>query len=94
MTTAVSGWCDRPWPGRLLDRPQRLEAQPYLVMNGMTVSADGRQVAATREAWQPDIYVGELDSPISALRQVKRITSNLRSDFPIAGTRKASSSTL
>jgi DNA-binding winged helix-turn-helix (wHTH) protein/Tol biopolymer transport system component len=71
-----------PGSGRLLDRPQRLEAQPYLVMNGMTVSADGRQVAATREAWQPDIYVGEIDSPISALRQVKRITSNLRSDFP------------
>jgi hypothetical protein len=71
-----------PVSGRLMDRPKRISLVSYLVMSGMTVTSDGRQVAATREEWQPDIYAGELDSPVTALRQVKRITSNLRSDFP------------
>ena len=71
-----------PATGRLLDAPQRLCAIPYVVLSGMTVTANGQQVAATREAWQPDIYIGELNSPITALHQVKRLTSDLRSDFP------------
>ena len=68
--------------GRLLEAPQRLCSIAYVAMSGMTVSANGQQVAATREAWQPDIYVGELNSPNTALHQVKRLTSDLRSDFP------------
>jgi DNA-binding winged helix-turn-helix (wHTH) protein/Tol biopolymer transport system component len=71
-----------PASGRLLDDPQMLCMLAGVTMNGMTVSRNGRQVAATIEAWQPDIYVGELDSPVTALRQVQRLTSNLRSDFP------------
>ena len=71
-----------PVSGRLLDSPKRLWTLPLVVINGLTVSADGRQVAATREARQPDIYAGETDSPVTGLRQVKRITSNLRNDYP------------
>jgi DNA-binding winged helix-turn-helix (wHTH) protein/Tol biopolymer transport system component len=71
-----------PVSGRLLDTPRNLCMLPGITMNGMTVSMNGQQTAATREARQPHIYVGELDSPVTALRQVKRLTSNLRSDVP------------
>jgi Tol biopolymer transport system component/DNA-binding winged helix-turn-helix (wHTH) protein len=68
--------------GAFLDKPERLSAfGPYEVWTGMSVSRDGK-MTAIKEAWQQNIYYGELDASGKVLNDVKRLTTNMATDCP------------
>ena len=52
---------------------------------GITASNDGKQIAAVWERGQPDVYIADLHhQPGPILANVRRLTSDSRSDFPHA----------
>ena len=68
--------------GEFLDSPKRIYAFQKIESTGMSVTADGQQIMAVTQRWQPDIYVSDLSYPGPALKNVRRLTTDTRSDFP------------
>jgi eukaryotic-like serine/threonine-protein kinase len=69
--------------GRFVESPIRVYAFNFFVVSsGISVTADGKKVVAIKESPQPEVYVGDLNYPGPALKDVKRLTRDTRSDFP------------
>jgi eukaryotic-like serine/threonine-protein kinase len=68
--------------GEFVNSPKRIYAFHDIVSTGMSVTADGKEITAVRQGWQPDIYVSDLSYPGPALKNVRRLTTDTRSDFP------------
>jgi DNA-binding winged helix-turn-helix (wHTH) protein/Tol biopolymer transport system component len=72
-----------PSTGRFVESPIRVYAyNDFVVSSGISVTADGKKVVAIKENPQPEVYVGDLNYPGPALKDVKRLTRDTRSDFP------------
>jgi DNA-binding winged helix-turn-helix (wHTH) protein/Tol biopolymer transport system component len=72
-----------PSTGRFAESPIRVYAyNDFVVSSGISVTADGKKVVAIKENPQPEVYVGDLNYPGPALKDVKRLTRDTRSDFP------------
>jgi Tol biopolymer transport system component len=72
-----------PSTGRFVESPIRVYAfNDFVVSSGITVTVDGKKVVAIKENPQPEVYVGDLNYPGPALKDVKRLTRDTRSDFP------------
>jgi DNA-binding winged helix-turn-helix (wHTH) protein/Tol biopolymer transport system component len=68
--------------GTFVESPKRIYAFNYVVSSDISVAADGNKVIAIKQNWQPDVYVGDLKYPGPILKDVKRLTTDTRSDFP------------
>jgi DNA-binding winged helix-turn-helix (wHTH) protein/Tol biopolymer transport system component len=72
-----------PSTGRFVESPIRVYAfNDFVVSSGISVTADGNKVVAIKENPQPEVYVGGLNNPGPALKDVKRLTKDTVSDFP------------
>jgi DNA-binding winged helix-turn-helix (wHTH) protein/Tol biopolymer transport system component len=72
-----------PSTGRFVESPIRVYAyNDFVVSSGISVTADGKKVVAIKENPHPEVYVGDLNYPGPALKDVKRLTRDTRSDFP------------
>jgi DNA-binding winged helix-turn-helix (wHTH) protein/Tol biopolymer transport system component len=69
--------------GRFVEAPIRVYAfNDFVVSSGISVTVDGKKVVAIKENPQPEVYVGNLNYPGPALKDVKRLTKDTVSDFP------------
>lgn len=74
-----------PHTGALLGKPVPIcSAVNTDRLAGISVTADGKQVCAVKEFWQPDVFVGNLHRTGPTLDNVQRLTTNTKSDFPHA----------
>jgi DNA-binding winged helix-turn-helix (wHTH) protein len=71
-----------PSTGRFVEPPIRVYVFNFVVSSGISVTADGNKVVATKESPQPEVYVGDMNYPGPTLKDVKRLTKDTRSDFP------------
>jgi DNA-binding winged helix-turn-helix (wHTH) protein len=72
-----------PSTGRFVESPIRVYAfNDFVVSSGISVTVDGKKVVAIKEHPPPAVYVGDLNYPGPALKDVKRLTRDTRSDFP------------
>jgi eukaryotic-like serine/threonine-protein kinase len=72
-----------PSTGRFVETPIRVYAfNVFVVSSGISVTADGNKLVAIKENPQPEVYVGDLNYPGPALKDVKRLTKDTVSDFP------------
>jgi len=72
-----------PSTGRFVESPIRVYAfNDFVVSSGISVTVDGKKVVAIKENPQPEVYVGDLNYPGPALKDVKRLTKDTVSDFP------------
>jgi eukaryotic-like serine/threonine-protein kinase len=72
-----------PSTGRFVESPIRVYAfNDFVVSSGISVTADAKKVVAIKENPQPEVYVGGLNYPGPALKDVKRLTKDTVSDFP------------
>ena len=77
--------------GGFLGKPERFDAVGEELANSISVSADGKAVAAVRHRLQPYIFAADvlypkIGPPGPALTNVRRLTSTLSNDFPYAWT--------
>jgi DNA-binding winged helix-turn-helix (wHTH) protein/Tol biopolymer transport system component len=74
-----------PRTGVLADTPARICCEGTAArLAGISVTANGKEIAAIREYWQPDVFVGQLHQPGPTLDHVQRLTTNTKSDYPHA----------
>jgi DNA-binding winged helix-turn-helix (wHTH) protein/Tol biopolymer transport system component len=79
-----------PLTGALRSKPTRICCeQNFDRLTDISVTADGKLVAALKELWQPDVFVADLHLPGPTLDDVQRLTSNIKSDFPHAWDAKS-----
>jgi DNA-binding winged helix-turn-helix (wHTH) protein/Tol biopolymer transport system component len=72
-----------PSTGRFVESPIRVYAfNDFVVSSGISVTVDGKKVVAIKENPHPEVYVGDLNYPGPALKDVKRLTKDTVSDFP------------
>ncbi|MGH9621696.1 MAG: winged helix-turn-helix domain-containing protein [Bryobacteraceae bacterium] len=80
-----------PATGAFLSPPRELASTGEDIVSGLSISADGKQAAATIDRGQADTYVADLQEPGPKLVNVRRLTSDLMSDYPHAWTRDSQS---
>lgn len=61
--------------------PVRLTGEPGAIA-GISLSADGKRLAFLKEAWQPDVYVADVEAGGKKISEPQRLTPDERRDFP------------
>jgi DNA-binding winged helix-turn-helix (wHTH) protein/Tol biopolymer transport system component len=72
--------------GRAEGSPRRLTNWTNFRINGMSATADGKQLAFVNGGLQADVYVGDLTGGGKELTGVRRLTTSQRDDFPFFWT--------
>jgi WD40 repeat protein len=67
---------------RAVDKPRRLTNWSGFAVGGMSGSRDGQRLTITKEQDQSDVFVGELTDHNGMLRNIRRLTSDERVDWP------------
>jgi len=75
-----------PQSGSPIGKPVRLTSGLGAIAS-FSVTADGRRLAFIKNSLQPQVYVGELDPAVKALKNNRRLTLDQRGSVPTSWTR-------
>jgi len=68
--------------GKPAGSPRKLTEWTNLSISGISATADGKQVALLRGAWQADVYVGDLRAGGTQLANIRRLTLDESDNMP------------
>lgn len=80
-----------PANGAFISAPRELADIGEAKVRGLSAAGDGKEASAIVESGQADVYVADLEKPGPRLAHVRRLTSDLRTDYPHAWTQDSQS---